>query len=214
VSLPRPLALAMVMAALARLTYAQTREEPVMARVLVRRLERMLADPSVRHLTTASTPLELMRASPIGDLSRLDDSSLVRYTAAFGAILDAAPESVCAHLWDPQQGVTSSAFLEVAASADSVHAEGYVDLVERLVWAGLRSTPPGRRATARQVQDAVARLTTALPSSERRRLERLNLTTGSTLGERCFFVRSTFHRLQLLRPSEAGPLLRAFYGGP
>ena len=186
-----------------------TESVPVMGRILGRRLAAMYADTSVRRLTDASTPIELLDRTPLEKPGRLDDSSLVKYFDVFSRSLDQVSDTTCAKLWDPAHGgVTDASFLSVAAEVDSALAVEWVDVIEQQVWAELRHRPFGETASREEADAAIAAARKELPATDQAlfvRNARGDVLSGP---DRCQLVRAIFHGYNLIPLHDRARVLR------
>ena len=188
-------------------------EEPVLARVLVRRLDRLAATPDVKRLRPGATGMTLLGDAPLAELGRLSDSALVAHYAVLRRTLEHAPVRTCAATWTPGQGVTSSGFVQLAASTDSTLAEEWAELIAQLAEAGVRGRKSGgERATAAEMQTAIAAARARLPAADQGRLARL--ISGAAMGanDQCAALRAIYRGYGLLPAQRAAAVLRAVTG--
>ncbi len=186
---------------------------PVFPRILMRKLDSLVARPEVRRLTKARTAWGLFQSSPIGDIERLGDEDLMRFVSVFNEALGQVSPTTCAKVWrtlgKPQFG---EAYAGVAAEVDSVSADAWTQLIVRLVWVGLRGEPVGRRATPQEVESVTQEAHTLIPADELSALGRVQARNTGTDADACFLMRSVFRSMLRLPAPRVAPVFRTMIG--
>ncbi|SRR6266516_387949 len=186
---------------------------PVFPRILMRKLDSLVARPDVRAFTKARTAWQLFQSSPIGDIQRLGDEDLMRFVSVFNAALGQVSPATCAKVWrtlgQPEFG---EAYAGVAAEVDSATADAWTQLIVLLVWAGLRGEPVGRRASPQEVQSVTQESHTLIPAAELSALSRIQARNTGNDTDACFLMRSSFRSMLRLTPPRVAPVFRTMIG--
>jgi hypothetical protein len=185
----------------------------VLARVLVRRLDRLAADTMVTRIRPRATGMTLLGETPLAELGRLGDSALVAHYHVLRRTLEHADVSTCAATWTPGQGVTSSGFVQLAASTDSALAEEWSELIAQLAEAGLRGrVTGGAKAPPAEMRAAIAAARARLPAEDQTRVARLAAGAAMSAADQCAALRAIYRGYSLLPGARAAAVLRAVTG--
>ena len=195
-------------------TTAQVRpEESPFPRILIRRLDSIVAHPEAQRLTTARSGMELLAHSPLGEFGRLDDVRLMQFVDVFNTALGQVSPDLCADIWRtlgrPEYG---KAYTAVAAAVDSTTAEAWTEFLAELAWIGLRGQTKGRQVTQAEAEPIMRQAHALIPPEELREIFRIQELKQPTAADDCFLMRSTFRSMLRLPPETVAPVFRGMIG--
>lgn len=180
---------------------AQLDSTTVFTRVFTRRMEALAQDPQVKEMeqTGGIGGLGAMNASA---LNRLDDGSVVLFAQLLSSLLTKADMDQCALA---MSGNGEQFFVVAQAVSDSVEAEGWSTLIERLVWISINEDPPGVTADPAVVNQAMIAIMLRGTDKERELIDKSQVHPEWAA---CLLTPWVISHLARKPPASAAPLIR------
>ena len=175
----------------------------VFGRIYTRRMAALAEDPTMKEMAELnSLPTDAFNPS---QFTHLDDASVVLFARLMSQTLDRLNFAECVAA---MTGQGDELMQTVARVTDSVAAEQWVALLERVVWSAVNDDPPGATASPDQVGNAFRSI---LAHSDQRRQAFITKASETSGLAACELTPWLLRVLAAKRPERAAPLLRGVF---